>query len=284
MTITLLLAIGQIAQVALPDPASRGHPPRVNLAMVLLTQPALPSAEAILHAFPTFAGPNERLKVSQREGEAQTATVLEFELTPGGISFVALITVPVPSHEADEGARFSISSLTTDWTLPPHQAHLVVTLQQPDTAKASALDELSAFTSLLAAVASVAPAIGIYWGSAGATHDSAFFIESARARDIALRVALWTGLSLARESDGRFSLLSLGMKQLHLPDLLLVGPPDQADGMLLTFFDLLLYLATRGTPIPEGDTVGRTPEERLTVHYIPSPVDPAVQVWRVELK
>jgi hypothetical protein len=33
----------------------------------------------------------------------------------------------------------------------------------------------------------------------------------------------------------------------------------------------------------DGDTVGRTAAEKLPVHYVPSPVDPKVKVWRVEL-
>ena len=43
------------------------------------------------------------------------------------------------------------------------------------------------------------------------------------------------------------------------------------------------YIAANGKPLPEGDTIGRTPDERLPVHYVPSPIDPDVKVWRVEL-
>lgn len=92
---------------------------------------------------------------------------------------------------------------------------------------------------------------------------------------------LWTGVSVARRR-GRLSLLSLGMGQLNLPDLLLLAPPS-GNATLETFFDLLAYLANRGTAMPEGDTVGRTAEERLKVHYVDSPVNPGKIVWRVEL-
>jgi hypothetical protein len=39
-----------------------------------------------------------------------------------------------------------------------------------------------------------------------------------------------------------------------------------------------------GKALLEGDTVGRTAEEKLPVRYVPSPVDPKQKVWRVELK
>ena len=44
------------------------------------------------------------------------------------------------------------------------------------------------------------------------------------------------------------------------------------------------YLSAEILPLPDGDTVGRTAAEKLPVHYVPSPVDAEVKVWRVELK
>jgi hypothetical protein len=47
--------------------------------------------------------------------------------------------------------------------------------------------------------------------------------------------------------------------------------------------DLFGYGAARGTPIPDGDTVGQDETQRLRVRYIPSPIDGDAQVWRVDL-
>jgi hypothetical protein len=63
----------------------------------------------------------------------------------------------------------------------------------------------------------------------------------------------------------------------------LVAPKSAGKDALATFFDLLAYLAERGEPLPEGDTVGRSADERLPVRYVPSPIDPGKTVWRVEL-
>jgi hypothetical protein len=74
------------------------------------------------------------------------------------------------------------------------------------------------------------------------------------------------------------------MKQLNLPDLLLIAPGSAGNAALGTFFDFLSYSAEFGKPLPEGDTIGRTADERLPIHYVRSPIDPKVKVWRVELK
>jgi hypothetical protein len=77
-------------------------------------------------------------------------------------------------------------------------------------------------------------------------------------------------------------LLSVGMKQLGLPDLLLEAP--EADAQVLEFFyDLLAYVTRRGKKLPEDDKVGRTEKERLKVRYMKSPIDPSAEVWTVRL-
>jgi hypothetical protein len=191
-----------------------------------------------------------------------------------------LLPAAVPNGEADDAVRFSLSAMGTGWKLPKHKAHLVVTC---DSAGA-ALESLSLLTSFLGAVVEASPAVGIYWGEAGATHDPKFFLATAREPDVGSRIMLWTGVSVAREADGRLSLLSLGMKQLNLPDLLLIAPKSAGNSGLESFFNLLTYVANLGRPLPEGDTIGRFSTEKIPVQYVLTPLDHKTKVWRVEIK
>ena len=256
----------------------------INLAFVLLPKPRLPRAEEIARAFDHFATTKEQslLPKGSQASEKQDVEVLEFELRPGGSAFVALMPMPVPNGEAEDAARFSLSAVGTGWKLPKHSAHAIVTLRDANTA--SMVDTLSLFTSLLAAVTEASQAVGVYWGEAGATHDPRFFLSTAQDHAVSSRIMLWTGVSVAHEKDGRLSLLSTGMKQLDLPDLLLIAPKSAGNAVLGTFYDFLSYSAEFGKPLPEGDTIGRTEDERLPIHYVQSPIDPKVKVWRVELK
>ena len=256
----------------------------MKLAFVLLSRAELPPAAEVVRAFATFAPKGEKLRANgpalQKPPRAEA--VQEFELGAGGTVFVALMPMPVPKGEADDVARYSLSSMGTGWKLAAHKAHLVVSLSYAGGGRK--VDVLSRFTSLLAAVAqSSSAAVGIYWGDANATHDPKFFVKLAREPDLMSRLLLWTGVSLARERDGRLSLLSLGMEQLGLPDLLLVAPKEDGNAAMAALFDFLEGIAKEGKPIPEGDTIGRSAGERLRVHYVPSPVDAGQKVWRVEL-
>jgi hypothetical protein len=252
----------------------------MNLAFVLLSAPALPKGEDVERAFAAYAANGHTLRLRPSKPKKPDGETLEFDTAGGGYAIVALMPAPVPNHEADEAARYSVSALGGRWKLPPHKAHLTVVAQ----GGGSPLESLGAFTSFLAAVVEASPAVGVYCGNAGATHDPKFFRELAREHDPSSRLPLWSGVSIAREADGRLSLLSLGMKQLELPDLLLVVPSGKTDEALPTLYDLLAYVVSRGRPLTDGDTVGRTAAEKLPVHYVPSPIDPKVKVLRVELK
>lgn len=254
----------------------------INLAFILLSEPCLPEVEAISRAFQQFAGPGEALEAETDGSEPDLGQpIISLRLNTGEQSFVVLMPMAIPNGEADFGVRFSLSSFRDNWELPPHHAHLVVTFcAEADTPPVVAV---SRFTSLLAAVTKVSPAVGVYWRRAGATHDSEFFTSVASEPGITPRILLWSGVSMAREEDGRISFLSLGMEQLGLPDLLLVAGESSANAALEMLYDLLAYVAERGEPLPEGDTVGRTRDQRLPVHYVESPIDPKKTVWRVEL-
>jgi hypothetical protein len=274
VAIVLLAPFSALSQAPKPKPHT------TNLAFVLLSAPALPKGEEVERAFASYAAQGQTLRLSPRKPEKSDGEALEFDTEGYGYAVVALMPAPVPRHEADEAARYSVSALGGRWKLPLHKAHLVVVAQSGG----SPLESLGAFTAILAAVVEASPAVGVYCANAGASHDPKFFRELAREHDARSRLPLWSGVSIAREADGRLSLLSLGMKQLELPDLLLVAPSGKADEALPMLYDLLAYVVSRGRPLADGDTVGRAAAEKLPVHYVPSPVDPKMKVWRVELK
>ena len=187
----------------------------------------------------------------------------------------ALMPVAVPEGEADGATDHSLSGLDGSWTLPEHRAHLVVAQQGATHAD---VEELTAFTRVVAAIVRATNAVGVYWGEGGATHHPEFVVNIAHSE---LPLPIWVGVSVAKSARGP-ELLSIGMKQLGLPDLLLSTPG--LDGSVFElFYDLLAYVTRRGKKLPEGDGVGRTAKEKLKVHYVPSPTHPEEQVWNVVL-
>lgn len=201
-------------------------------------------------------------------------------LEQDGIStVVACMPAPVPNREAETAAAHSVSALRAGGFTPaPHVAHLIVASASP---MASHVERLLRQTRVVAALTKAAAATGVYEGSAGATHDPEFYVDIT-SDSSTLPLVLWTGISLAR-TPADIELLTLGMSQLELPDVLLVAPPSEANAALAFVFNLVGYVVERGSAIPEGETVGRTATEKLAVSYVASPLDPSARVMRVEL-
>jgi len=245
---------------------------KTRIAFVLLASPLPPEPAALAAALAEMgaATPNA-VAVEGEDGDS--ALTLRFD--DGATVFLPLIPTPIPKREAEEAAGFSVGP--PGWTPARHAAHLVTVLQHPE--MDPAVERLTLLTRILAATVLTTDALGVYWGDAGATHEARFFVELARAPG--LPMPLWSGVAAQRTAGERLQLLSLGMAQLELPEVLLELPRDQgADGVRF-LYDLCLYMAERGEPIAAGDTIGRTAEERLRASYVASPIpdrDPVLAV------
>ena len=67
------------------------------------------------------------------------------------------------------------------------------------------------------------------------------------------------------------------------PDMLVGAPRGGMNEALPFLFDMLSYVVGRGSPLPDGDTIGRTAEEKLRVRYVPSPLGGDRKVVRIDL-
>jgi hypothetical protein len=256
------------------------------MAFVLLREPVLPHADSVVEAYRQIAPAAGRsaLAATAPKESQDSPEALFFDLGNDGALVVMLMPSPIPKGEADVHAKWSLAGATRDWKPEPHNAHAIVAWRQGRALPA--VESTRRFTWLLAAVGQASHGLGIYWGDSGATHPVDYFVQVAGQDSNALLATIWSGLSIAsdRGDPQRMSLVTVGMEQVGLPDLEISAPRSLSKGEALTFMmNLLGYALTRGQAIPQGETVGRTSEERLLVRYVASPVVPGKQVWRVEL-
>lgn len=242
--------------------------PTPRLAYVLLPKHALPTTAALRKALKEFP---ELEKAEFAVSEDDQSVTLRIGATD---AMAVLLPMPVPNGEADAHTDHSLSGVDGSWSLPEHRAHLVVA----EGGEKGSLDNLIVFTRLVAVLTRACNAVGVYWGEAKATHHPEFVIDMAKSE---LPLPVWVGLSFAGTKKG-FEVLSLGMHQLALPDLLL-KTPSVSGGEFEFFYDLLAYVARRGKKLPDGERVGRDDSEKLKVKYVKSPIDPKTEVWSVTL-
>lgn len=251
-----------------------GDARQAGLGFVLLTEATLPSPQAIADAHAALAPDGPPLTV---DGPSDSGTVA---FTQDGVPVVVgLMPMAVPNNEAEDHARFSVKGIL-GWRPPAHTAHLMVMhLGGKD---ATPLERTRRLHRVIAATAKAAgaTAVGVYIGNGGVTHEPAFYIDVVGGTPDAMLA--WSGVSVARDASGRVSLLSTGMGQLGLPDILITTSQMAPGEALGTLFDVMLYVARRGERLPAGHTVGSKSAERYPVRYAPSPVDPDTEVMQVD--
>lgn len=244
------------------------------MAMVLLPVAAYIDGDAVAEAFRLLAPDAPPLTArDDRNGN--------FTFEHDGDSFIAArMESPIPNGEAEANARYSLSALTSRTPFPPHAEHLVVAaLGDGKPGIDAQLERLVPFTLLVAALAQTGRAIGVYWGPGHVTHPRDFFVDSVRTGPGGM-LTVWTGVSMAREGQG-VSLLTTGLSQFGVLELMVTSTqPGTALGRL---FDLASYAVERGAAPADGDTIGASEQEKLTVRHVPSPSVPGTMVWRVEL-
>ncbi len=242
------------------------------LSFVLLPQAGLPSAEAFQRAWAEVTNGTAPPVVSTWGPET-----IHLE-TEGVDVAIGLLPTPVPGREAERAAAHSACAFAVGgYELAPHSAHLVVFSRS---SRWNVVTCRLHHTRVVAALAKAAAAVAVYEGAAGATHDAAFYIEVARSDD--LPAWLWTGVRVMT-TGAAVEFLTLGLEALQLPELLVSAPANQREDALSFLFVVAGYLAHRGEAIAAGETVGRSATESYVVAHVPSPLDPAKQVMRVDM-
>lgn len=249
------------------------------VSFVLLSEAVRPDPDAIAAA---YAGlfPERGPLVPSGDEEASGGTAEAISLSnEDGIVHVMIVAEPVPEGEAERNAERSLAFVGQEPTIAPHEAHLVVPWSPAE--GRTAHEGLQAQARVTAAVALAAGGTAVYMGAAGATHPADWFVEVAR--QVEDPIMLWIGVSHAVTDEPRHSFLSFGMHQFGQPDLLLTAPLDGGSDAIEYFYDLLAYCSASGKAVAEGESVGRTEDERITVRYEPNPVDEDRIVFCVDL-
>jgi hypothetical protein len=244
----------------------------IGLGFVLTSTAGDLDPAAVLAAYAKLAPTGPALLASPSEEPG----ILTFTL---GDAVAAIATMParIPGTEVEDGMQLSVTRLLSPWRLE-YGAHYMVTALGP--VELPPRERMRAFHRLLAAVAIAAGdrTRGIY--VQGLTHEPGLYLESVRTYEDPTLV--WFGVSVVREGD-RMSVLSLGMPFVNLPDVLVTASLDRPGEVVGQVFDILSYLVARGKAIPAGETAGFTPDRGYPVRYVPSPINPKVEVMAIDL-
>jgi Domain of unknown function (DUF4261) len=271
MTVFGLAAHSANAEEAKGDASSP-----VALAMLVLSDSKLPTS-ADVAAYIGQHWPN----MPSLKADDGGSDDLSFETEEGYIVYAGLIDAPIPENELDFPCATNTAWKGACDAVGKMRAHVIITTLPTD--KQPIKSHLYN-TMMVQAVSALSNSVGVYWGEGSNFWSPEQFADSALAASFdEPPYWLWVGHKMGREEDGSVSFYTIGMPRFGTRDVEVQHTRADIQVAFETMSYVSQYLVRQGPVINDGDTIGRSAEEKIKVTFGPSVYDPTKEVYRLGL-
>lgn len=240
----------------------------VPLSFVLLSQNVHPDpAQVIAEAGRLGIG------LAHEMGEPDS---LAFRIEGGGTLIVGLMPAPHPDATGMPVGPTSPNPAI----VAEHVAHYIVTaLGLPEGPLAPEV----VMGIVTAAVVRSSPAVAAMLGDGAIFHRADFFADVVESSGTEIATEITVDITAAQESADRMSFLTHGLAKYEREEFYVTSSVT-GQGALEYIMGLVRWMiADPNKVLPTGDTVGRTPEERIIVQRVPSPIEGKPPVIRLDM-
>lgn len=240
-------------------------------------------------------GPNARISIPTLKEDLQTTwpslpPVSDPQVQDTNLSMtigdadviIAHMPVPIPWSDLEGACQLSWLWKDAEATMRGHTTHAIVTVLSD----ASPVERAKLLTQVTAALlrASVDP-VGVYWGTA------ALVIAPSMFRKMAVEVLptdnplpIWINFAVGPNDDGTFSGFTKGLAAFDLMEFETGNAAESPGELRERLMNLSEYIMENGPVIKDGDTVGTSEAEKITVVYGPSAFGNSGRVMRLNFE
>jgi hypothetical protein len=191
--------------------------------------------------------------------------------------FISFMPAPIPTGEAEAAADNLL------WPDGPasakHASHAIVSYSP---ASGDPVDGLLGLSRLAVAALDAMDGIAVYWGNGSLTVPAALFREFASgATRSHLPLPIWVRFQPWAPRPDVVGIYTVGLSQFGLMDIECDGSPWKAGRLTEFCMDLAHYLVTSGPVVKDGETVGSSEDERITVRHVRGSREPEKFVYKL---
>ena len=252
------------------EPGKKSGSP--SLAIVATTTDRLPAADRIGIRSELIPGPGclniftGGYKAPEEYKWSEGSLVVPVHDT-GAMLSVALMPAPIPGYESWCSAawwwRQGAEAMAT------HKFHFIVALLGGD--GLDPVKRAAILTRATAAVAYLSDSVAVYWGAGNVLQSASTFSRYGRfVREKDVPILLWVSFHMQPTEDGRMSLVSTGMEALGFREIEIANAPLKPSELYEFGSSTAAYIVNGRVQLSDGETVGRTAEEKWRVSYGPS--------------
>jgi len=206
--------------------------------------------------------------------EHQAATVaiddgtltIRWEGNDTDLLVASIIDAPVPWEEVQGYCRRSGFWADAEATLQPQDSH-VIAVARGDLEPVEVARLLTLLTG--AVVATTDAALGVLWSAAEHVLPAGIFTEVTPELllDETFVCHLWVNVQTGSTSEGTSSGCTLGLGPLGLMEVETQDAPEDTAELRNRLQNIVIYLLKNGLVIADGDSLGRSMEERIEAVY-----------------
>lgn len=239
--------------------ASRTRPILIRIA---LNSPSLAPTAQILQTFaeryPIDSVPE---KITEKDGTAV------FPIADGQVA-ISLVPTPIPWSSLEGPCDVAWWWPEARQRMQEHKAHAILAMIDHS---GSAVERHVLLTQMAAAVVANADVAGIYWTSGGVVHSpEALLTLSAALSPDNLLPELWIDMRLVKDPQGAHQFFTTGMEAFGHREIEIPCSHQSAEEIYGFVYGVIKYVLSSDQFIRDGETIGRSVEEKIEVGYGPS--------------
>jgi hypothetical protein len=195
------------------------------------------------------------------------------------LSFISLMPAPIPWGDLEYPCASALGWDDACSELEKGNAHIIIMVGGDSD---GVIANQVRVTMLAQACSHLSKSIGVYIGEASTVWRAATF----ESQSLAMSpdeppLLLWIGLKFSRDDDGKFSALTMGLKQYGRMNVETLHSQKAPEDVIEFTTNIPTYLAKTDEKIRNGDTVGFTADEKIRLTYEPSIMGSGDTVYRL---
>jgi len=261
------------------------------VAMLALSKPEIPSAEAIIAEFKRRVPklPFELEAVDAPEEGTEVGRVRAFTAGDRLLS-VMLIDKPLPAGMLDAAIQADLVWPEAKEKLAAHEAHIIVGCVAGSEGYGPAIDTAGLVTAMAAVVAALTPTIGVYWSSGNTVTETSQFQRVADSFFAGNPpVTVWVQLLLlpslpSAQGEPTLAAVTQGLQPFVGREIEFQPSTLPPVTVAQKVVGACIYLLSKGPVLKDGDTLGISEEERIRVAYADQGHRPGIPVMKLSLE
>ena len=249
-------------------------PAKSQVAMVVLREPQFQGVEKLKAALESEGGEFPPLDVQRKDN------TVSFSLGEDKV-VISSMKAPIPWSDLKGPCSAAWYWPEAASQLRQNKAHFLVVVA-PGTAdlKAAAVK----LTKVTAALVESSSAAGVLWGGSGTVHAPKPFCQTAAEISAdRLPVEIWIGFGLIPESNRTHSVYTSGLEDFGMQEIEIHSSQRDPQFLYERLFDIVHYVLRKDVILHDGETIGISDTERITIQETQSLCDGETSVLQLDM-